>query len=709
MRRLLCAVLLLVSLCPIAAADGTEPKTVRVGFYPCPFNIKDESGHLSGYAYDYQQDIAAYTGWQYEYVEATWPELMQMLKDGEIDLLSDVSHTPERESEMLFSAYPMGTEGYYLYVSRADESIDRLDEASLHGKRIGINAGSVQAGLFEAWARENGVQAQVIPGNGDEAMVGMLERGEIDAVVAVDSYGFDNTIPVARIGGSDFYFAINKARPDLKAELDRAMDIMLNTDRYYNERLHQQYLNNNISKSLSPDDLQWLHEHGTIRVGYLDDYLAYCDRDDDTGELVGALHEFLNAAETCLYNAVLEFEPVAFSNGNDMRAALQAGEVDCVFPTYSDRYHAEQSNRFVTKSGVDISMIALVKGGGFNESAANVVAIRAGSVTRLYAATNYPAWKILEAASEQACLDLVRRGAADCAVFNANRVDYVIQRNHADDLKRVTLSQGISLSFSVRRDHASLLHILNQALDAVPNSVMNGALTYYAIAPRRITLADFVKENMAAVFGSIGVIVLLLCLLLRRMHVNGRRLAAALEEARREKEHAELLNLRNQRLEVEANHDALTRIGNRGFFFSQLDRMMETSGRFVVCYCDLDNLKAINDRYGHAEGDGYIRRFVEIVRAHLQDGDIFARIGGDEFCMILRGCGYDTALGSVQKMQEMFSGDAIRQYPQSFSCGLMEVPEDHADMKVLDILKQADARMYEQKQAHKQMLRQAVR
>ena len=91
-----CLALSLTAVCPLTAfAAEAEQKTVRVGFYPCPFNIKGESGHLSGYAYDYQQDLAAYTGWKYEYVEASWPELLQMLKDGEIDLLSDVSYTPE--------------------------------------------------------------------------------------------------------------------------------------------------------------------------------------------------------------------------------------------------------------------------------------------------------------------------------------------------------------------------------------------------------------------------------------------------------------------------------------------------------------------------------------------------------------------------------------------------------------------------------------
>lgn len=60
-------------------------KTVRVGWYESPFNMTDQFGRRSGYAYDYQQKIAAYTGWNYEYVEGSWPDLLQMLMDGEID------------------------------------------------------------------------------------------------------------------------------------------------------------------------------------------------------------------------------------------------------------------------------------------------------------------------------------------------------------------------------------------------------------------------------------------------------------------------------------------------------------------------------------------------------------------------------------------------------------------------------------------------
>ena len=56
-------------------------------------------------------------------MEGSWPDLMQMLVDGKIDLMSDVSYTPEREQKMLFPSLPMGTEEYYLFIAPGNTEI----------------------------------------------------------------------------------------------------------------------------------------------------------------------------------------------------------------------------------------------------------------------------------------------------------------------------------------------------------------------------------------------------------------------------------------------------------------------------------------------------------------------------------------------------------------------------------------------------------
>ena len=87
---------------------------------------------------EYQQAVAARTGWKYEYVEGSWSELMSMLKKGQIDLLGGISYAEERAASMLFSELPMGEDKYYLYVDPSNTDISASDLTTLSGKRIGM-------------------------------------------------------------------------------------------------------------------------------------------------------------------------------------------------------------------------------------------------------------------------------------------------------------------------------------------------------------------------------------------------------------------------------------------------------------------------------------------------------------------------------------------------------------------------------------------
>ena len=81
MRFCLYLLLALSVLLPVSAlAAETGKKTVRVGWFESAFNTTDQFGRRSGYSYEYQQKIAAYTGWSYEYVTGSWSDLMVMLQ-----------------------------------------------------------------------------------------------------------------------------------------------------------------------------------------------------------------------------------------------------------------------------------------------------------------------------------------------------------------------------------------------------------------------------------------------------------------------------------------------------------------------------------------------------------------------------------------------------------------------------------------------------
>lgn len=184
--KLVIVCLTLTTFLNTACADN---KVVRVGWYDSPFNFTDNFGRQSGYAYVYQQKIAAYTGWTYEYVPGSWVDLYNMLINGQIDILSDVSYTPERSNSMLFPSFPMGAEFYYLFISASNNSISADNIASLNGKRIGVNANSYQGQLFLKWAADNGINAQLIGVNDAERIsLAKVASGELDAFITLDNY-----------------------------------------------------------------------------------------------------------------------------------------------------------------------------------------------------------------------------------------------------------------------------------------------------------------------------------------------------------------------------------------------------------------------------------------------------------------------------------------------------------------------------------------
>ena len=86
-----------------------QEQTVRVGFLNTAGYEEGAEGECkSGWGYEYLQALSNHTGWRYEYVYGSFSELMEQLRSGQIDLMGNISYTPERAEDLLFSARPQG-------------------------------------------------------------------------------------------------------------------------------------------------------------------------------------------------------------------------------------------------------------------------------------------------------------------------------------------------------------------------------------------------------------------------------------------------------------------------------------------------------------------------------------------------------------------------------------------------------------------------
>ena len=483
----LCLVLAAFSLLSAAVSEQGGQKTVRVGWYDTPFNRKDSFGRRTGYAYEYQRKIAAYTGWKYEYVEGNWPELLQMLQDGRIDLMSDVSFSEDRTEYMLYSSLPMGEELYYLYVFPGSTAISVEDLATLNGKKVGVTRSSVQKDLFLRWAEARNVSVNLVElSSSEEESLDLLGRGELDAFVTLDTYGDPEVaIPMWKIGSSDFFFACSKNRPDLLAELDTAMNRIQDENKNYNEQLNAKYLRSSSTNLyLTVEEREWLTAHGPIRVGYQDNYLAFCATDPKTGELTGALKDYLALASGVLKNASPDFTAAAYPTAAAAIEALKNGEVDCMFPANLTDYDGEVAGVVMTAPLMCSKMDAVIRSEDqqdFLRRPQVRVAVNRGNPNyERFLLDNYPSWTPVFYADTPACLDAVAAKTADCLIVSTYRYRDIARQ--CERLNLTTVYTGVDMDFSlaVREGNTVLYSVISRIISQMPASAANAALTYYS-------------------------------------------------------------------------------------------------------------------------------------------------------------------------------------------------------------------------------------
>ena len=153
---------LLFSVCPVYAfaAENQKEKVVRIGVPDDTYDKINENGKRSGYGYEYLQKIAGYTGWKYKYVDCTWENCFDKLKNDELDIIEGISYTEERAEKMLFSGIPMGDERYCVYVKPDHTDISSSDTTSFNGKKIGVLMGYLPEMVLNEWEKKYNLHTQ---------------------------------------------------------------------------------------------------------------------------------------------------------------------------------------------------------------------------------------------------------------------------------------------------------------------------------------------------------------------------------------------------------------------------------------------------------------------------------------------------------------------------------------------------------------------
>lgn len=156
-------------------------------------------------------------------------------------------------------------------------------------------------------------------------------------------------------------------------------------------------------------------------------------------------------------------------------------------------------------------------------------------------------------------------------------------------------------------------------------------------------------------------------------------------------------------------HDNLTGLYNRNFFEQELARLdQQAAGAIGIIICDLDGLKVVNDTLGHQSGDAMLMAVAGILKSMVRSQDVVARIGGDEFALLLKGADQALMAAMIGKIRHNIESFNRRQasLPVSLSLGFAVSGEVHSP--VFALFKDADHHMYREKLHRSQSNRSAV-
>lgn len=265
--------------------------------------------------------------------------------------------------------------------------------------------------------------------------------------------------------------------------------------------------------------------------------------------------------------------------------------------------------------------------------------------------------------------------------------------------------------------------VLKTDILAASLAVVLVAISMYLLMPNRLVAANLLSLSLSAVFFALAVTIYdlgELLLLQLAMIILGVNLIGAIFCGRfhliKRKEFLELMRERSARealqeeiakrlkLEKKLLHqtrtDELTGATNRRYFMQLGEEEINRSQRYgrpmSLLMLDLDHFKQINDQYGHSVGDEALKRFSQLCRSTLRKPDIFGRLGGEEFAIIIPEESLKGAMRTAERLRLRAEEDfATTSYKLTVSIGVTELGAQ--DSCIGDLLKRADNMMYKAK------------
>ncbi|WMI82209.1 transporter substrate-binding domain-containing protein [Anaerotignum sp. MB30-C6] len=504
---LLSFIILFVSTLPVL---GNERVKIRVGFFESPnFQQVEEDGSLSGYSYDYLQAIAQYTGWEYEFITAsTFSECLDLLKNGEIDIMGFLLKTPQRQEVYEYANLPSGISMSLLVTDKENQNLAYEDFESFHGMTVGIQEGLARNAGFQKYCEENGFMVRTIVYSSIEEVLAAMQTNQVDAALISSNQNSPESRIIAKFDINSVYYATTKGNTKVLNELNHALERIKAASPTFDDNLYRKHFEFTDGQPavLSREEMLYLKEHPTVQILYDVSWAPFETVNADGIPRGIAIDVIKEAASSVGMN--LEF--ISSNNQEEKKALISSGEYD-VLPAITYNYQwANHQNVYITQPYIhfdymvvykvdvdDKDHVALPKGYYITEAVGKMVD---ENDTISYYDTM------------EDCIEAVNKGEVDYTYANSYEAEYymTIPKYRLLQFRTVQgLSQQLSVGVSMDKDPL-LFSIITKGLSSISQEEMRNILRKHINHRNDSNFLDMMYTNPDQFFGIVfGMLIIL--------------------------------------------------------------------------------------------------------------------------------------------------------------------------------------------------------
>lgn len=584
-------IFILLWLAPAKELHAAEDK-IRVGYYRMSgYQEISEDGNRWGFGYDLLQEIAQYTGWEYEYVDASWDECLKMVEAGEIDIVTSAKRNPEREEKYEFSEYRVGVSCAVFTVRLDNNEYYYNDFQSFDGMKLGLLSGNQTNHAVRELAGQYGIAFEEYAYKTEEELKEALRTGEVEAIATSNQRVLEDEKIIARFDLGSFYGVTKKGNHEVMDKFNAAMEqIMLSTP-YFTTTLYNKYfgINSGYKIALTKEEQEYVEAHRVIRMATSPDSepLSYCEDDEFTGIII-------ESVKAMAEEVGMEVEYVKTGSYKESLELLHSGEVDLIGDFYCDYSWSERNDVVITNPYIEMQYVQIgSKGAGVNLEEARVATCEDYFFNTMYILKHFKEKNLVYFNTEKECIEAVSEGKADIAFLNQYTARVLLRDDKYLNLSGNTIYDSAhGVSIAVRKDNKILCLIMNKAIsDLETTRIKQIVENHTAEKAENVSLLYYIYYNpfevmlIICAFFFVIVVVLLYFIIVKRKYDN------------------HIFEL--------AYRDKLTGLGNIHHFEEQAEKhWLEYRGREIfLLSLDISHFTTINETYGRGTGDlviGYV-------------------------------------------------------------------------------------------------------